>query len=114
MTGIHPRIGDLSREAGINAVTLHYFETAGLPPEPARRDNGQRLHGFQAGARLRVVRQARVTSVIRVNPPRAARFATEGDDMRARSERLAGPTDRGRRPDQPTACDHFTVGQGMA
>ena len=54
MTGIHPRIGDLSREAGINAVTLHYFETAGLPPEPARRDNGQRLHGFQAGARLRV------------------------------------------------------------
>lgn len=59
MTDTHLRIGDLSRATGIKVVTIRYFERAGLLPEPARSDSGQRLYGADAVARLRFVRRAR-------------------------------------------------------
>ncbi|OBS01687.1 MerR family transcriptional regulator [Mycobacterium gordonae] len=48
-------IGDVSRQAGIAATTLRYYEQIGLIPAPARQ-GGQRRYDDAVLARLEVIR----------------------------------------------------------
>ncbi|WP_310786164.1 MerR family transcriptional regulator [Mycobacterium sp. Z3061] len=48
-------IGEVSRQAGIAATTLRYYEQIGLIPAPARR-GGQRRYDDAVLARLEVIR----------------------------------------------------------
>jgi DNA-binding transcriptional MerR regulator len=47
-------IGEISRETGVAATTLRYYEQIGLVPEPARR-GGQRRYDDSVLSRLEVI-----------------------------------------------------------
>jgi Cu(I)-responsive transcriptional regulator len=52
-------IGALSRETGVKAPTIRYYEQAGLLAEPARTESGRRTYDGAAVKRLRFIRHAR-------------------------------------------------------
>jgi MerR family redox-sensitive transcriptional activator SoxR len=52
------RIGELSRQTGLRASTLRYYEDLGLMPPPARQ-GGKRLYGEQALDRVAFIQFAR-------------------------------------------------------
>jgi MerR family redox-sensitive transcriptional activator SoxR len=52
------RIGELSRQTGLPASTLRYYEDLGLMPPPARQ-GGKRLYGEQALDRVAFIQFAR-------------------------------------------------------
>jgi len=50
-------IGQVARQAGINATTLRYYEAAGVLPAPARR-GGQRRYDQQVFQQLALIKLA--------------------------------------------------------
>lgn len=52
------RAGQLARLAGVSTDTLRLYERRGLLPKARRSPNGYREYAPEAGARVRVVRQA--------------------------------------------------------
>lgn len=53
------RIGDLARLSGVKVVTIRYYETIGLLPEPRRNVNGYRSYDRAALERLQFIRRCR-------------------------------------------------------
>jgi len=51
-------IGQLAKHAGVGVPTVRFYERKGLLPEPARRASGYREYDFEAGRRIRFIRQA--------------------------------------------------------
>jgi MerR family transcriptional regulator, copper efflux regulator len=52
------RIGELSRQSGVPATTLRYYEQAGLLPAPGRTVSGYRAYDEEALSRLAFIRAA--------------------------------------------------------
>jgi DNA-binding transcriptional MerR regulator len=52
-------IGGLSRQTGVKAATIRYYESVGLLPAPLRSDSNRRLYGPEMVDRLRFIRHAR-------------------------------------------------------
>ena len=52
-------IGALSRETGVKAPTIRYYEEVGLLPAPDRAENNRRTYGPETVQRLRFIRHAR-------------------------------------------------------
>ena len=52
------RAGALARQAGVSTDTLRLYERKGLLPRARRSANGYREYAPEAGARVRLVRQA--------------------------------------------------------
>jgi Cd(II)/Pb(II)-responsive transcriptional regulator len=53
------RIGDLARQAGVDAQTVRYYEREGLLAEPARTASGYRAYGAPHLERLQFIRHCR-------------------------------------------------------
>ncbi|EQD34640.1 transcriptional regulator, MerR family [mine drainage metagenome] len=53
------KIGEVARHTGVLVDTIHYYERAGLLPEPARRPSGYRTYDAEAICRLRFIRRAK-------------------------------------------------------
>ena len=52
-------IGDLSQRCGVKVVTIRYYESVGLMPEPIRTEGGQRRYSDAHVQRLGFIRHAR-------------------------------------------------------
>jgi DNA-binding transcriptional MerR regulator len=52
-------IGDLSKQTGISAQTIRYYERIHLLPEPKRASNGYRIYDETAIERLQFIQRAR-------------------------------------------------------
>lgn len=52
-------IGDISRETGVTAKTIRYYESIGLIPPAVRRDNGYRAYRANDVEVLRFISRAR-------------------------------------------------------
>lgn len=52
-------IGRLSRETGVKATTIRFYEEIGLLPSPLRSDSNRRLYQQEDVSRLRLIRHAR-------------------------------------------------------
>ena len=52
-------IGRLSRETGVKATTIRFYEEIGLLPAPPRSDSNRRLYRHEDVSRLRLIRHAR-------------------------------------------------------
>ncbi len=59
MSGESFGIGELARASGAKVVTIRYYETVGLLPQPKRSDNGYRRYEQAALDRLRFIRHCR-------------------------------------------------------
>lgn len=53
------KIGQLSRETGVNIETIRYYERIGIMPEPDRTPGGNRQYNLEQLKRLYFVRKAR-------------------------------------------------------
>ena len=58
-SGIHLKIGALSKQADCNIETIRYYERIGLLPVPLRTHGGYRLYGLEHLKRLNFIRRAR-------------------------------------------------------
>jgi MerR family transcriptional regulator, mercuric resistance operon regulatory protein len=58
-SGIHLKIGALSKQADCNIETIRYYERIGLLPVPPRTHGGYRLYGLEHLKRLNFIRRAR-------------------------------------------------------
>ncbi|HZC01946.1 MAG TPA: MerR family DNA-binding transcriptional regulator, partial [Gammaproteobacteria bacterium] len=58
-SGIHLKIGALSKQADCNIDTIRYYERIGLLPVPPRAQGGYRLYGLEHLKRLNFIRRAR-------------------------------------------------------
>jgi MerR family transcriptional regulator, mercuric resistance operon regulatory protein len=58
-SGIHLKIGALSKQADCNIETIRYYERIGLLPLPPRTHGGYRLYGLEHLKRLNFIRRAR-------------------------------------------------------
>jgi MerR family copper efflux transcriptional regulator len=56
-------IGRLSRESGVPARTIRFYESLGVLPCPARTTAGYRLYGDSDIRRLRLIRRARLVGL---------------------------------------------------
>ena len=52
-------IGELSRQAGVKATTIRFYEGAGLMPKPPRSEGDRRLYDAGHVRRLSFIRHAR-------------------------------------------------------
>lgn len=52
-------IGDLARSTGVKAVTIRYYEQAGLMPVPSRTDGNYRIYTSEHIRRLEFIRRLR-------------------------------------------------------
>jgi len=57
--GADMRIGELSRDTGVDIQTVRYYEKAGLLPPPSREANGYRAYGPAHLERLAFIRHCR-------------------------------------------------------
>ena len=57
------RIGDLARDAGVNAQTIRFYERRGLLPSPAREANGYRHYDEASASRLRFIRSSQTAGL---------------------------------------------------
>lgn len=57
------RIGELSRQTGVEIETIRYYEKAGLLPAPLRSPNGYRSYGTAHLERLAFVRHCRALDI---------------------------------------------------
>lgn len=55
----HRCVGVLSKESGVNAETIRYYERTGLLPKPPRSASGYRRYDETAAKRLRFIRRGR-------------------------------------------------------
>jgi Cd(II)/Pb(II)-responsive transcriptional regulator len=53
------KIGELARQAGVDAQTVRYYEKAGLIAPPGRTASGYRAYGREALERLNFIRHCR-------------------------------------------------------
>lgn len=51
--------GSLSRESGVNAETIRYYEKIGVMPNPARSSAGHRIYDQSSLKRLSFIRRSR-------------------------------------------------------
>jgi MerR family transcriptional regulator, mercuric resistance operon regulatory protein len=58
-SGIHLKIGALSKQADCNIETIRYYERIRLLPVPPRTHGGYRLYGLEHLKRLNFIRRAR-------------------------------------------------------
>jgi MerR family mercuric resistance operon transcriptional regulator len=83
-------VGQLAKDAHVNAETVRYYERIGLMPEPRRRESGYRQYSQDAIARIRFIKRAQELGFslkevsellsLRVDP------ATTCEDVRRRAE----------------------------
>ena len=61
MLGMKQRmsIGDLAKSTGVKAVTIRYYEQAGLMPVPARTEGNYRIYTSEHARRLEFIRRLR-------------------------------------------------------
>lgn len=57
------RIGELASHAGLSPMTVRYYESIGLLPEPERRANGYRTYQADSIDRLRFIKDAQATGL---------------------------------------------------
>jgi MerR family transcriptional regulator, copper efflux regulator len=57
------RIGELASATGLSTMTVRFYESIGLLPEPDRRPNGYRRYGPEAVDRLGFIKDARATGL---------------------------------------------------
>ncbi|SOE70282.1 DNA-binding transcriptional regulator, MerR family [Burkholderia sp. D7] len=53
------KVGDLAKRAGCKVETVRYYESEGLPPEPARSEGNYRLYGESHVEGLMFIRNCR-------------------------------------------------------
>ena len=73
-------INELSRQTGLPAKTIRYYESIGLIPPPLRAQNNYRLYSAAEADRLRFIASARRLGI---------RLADIGDIVAARDQGLA-------------------------
>jgi len=75
------RIGELSRDTGVDIQTVRYYEKAGLLPPPSREANGYRAYGAAHLERLAFIRHCRALDMPLADVKRLLEFAAhpEGD-----------------------------------
>lgn len=128
-------IGQASKETGISAKMIRYYESIGLLPEAERRQSGYRDYGTTDIHRLKFVRRARdlgfsvdrirellglwgdrtkdnaeVRSVANAHIAELEAQATRLQEMIATLRDLVGSCERAGRPDCPIMAD---LGGGM-
>lgn len=59
MSESHWTVGELARDAGCKSETVHYYERAGLLPEPPRSAGGHRQYRREHLKRLNFIRRSR-------------------------------------------------------
>jgi len=74
------KIGQLSRQTGVESATIRYYESEGLIPRPGRTTSGYRSYGNEAVERIQFIRHCRLLDMPLGDVRRLLALSEEGSE----------------------------------